>query len=133
MSNIRDRALHSEQVVDEELVRVNVGFKINGTSNPLIANNIGDMLINQQVTRVGAGHFTFSLNRTALQIYAASVSTSISGGTTQMTGQIDVTSDPTTGSYIVWTQTGATATDPPTGSMVYVELLLKCVSRKAQL
>lgn len=131
MNSIANRARTSETVVDEEVVRLNVGFTINGTSNPLIAGNVGDELDQVQVTRVGAGHFTFTLRDTALAILGAWAGVGVSGGTTQMAANVDIASSPTTGAYIIWTQTAATATDPPTGSIVYVELALKTTNRKA--
>lgn len=127
--SIKDRALHAEQVVDEEVVRVNVGFQINGTSNP--DATVGDELSGQTVTRAGAGHFTFTLNDTALSALKMAAYPSMSGGTTDLTARVDSGSDPTAGTYTVWTLTGATATDPPDNSWVYVELVLKTTARKA--
>lgn len=128
MSSIENRALHQEQVVDEEVVRVNVGFLINGTSNPDAV--YGDELTGQTVTRAGAGHFTFTLLHTAVSLLGAHVSIQGSGAEV-IAGRVDLSSNCTTGAYVIYTNNASGVADPADDDIVWVELVLKCTARKA--
>lgn len=126
------RATSDVHTPDIDVALVPCGFVINGTSNPLVAKNIGDQMQTQQVTRASAGAFTFQIRDTtgtvlgilpAVQLAAAADITTHAGPCTPIVGGAN--------SLTVRTMTGATPTDPADGSTVFFFLIVKRNQRRA--
>ena len=119
---------------DVGLALVPFAFTINGTSNPLVANNAGDEISGQQVTRTGAGVFTFALNLSYAKFIGC-----VMGGVYGASGDIvpQVTAADPVGNgannITVKTLAAAVATDPANGSIVSGVLICKTNQRRASL
>ncbi len=126
------RAGSPVNTADVDVALVPCGFVINGTSDPLLANNIGDQMQGQQVTRSAAGVFTFQIRDTtgtvlglvpSVQLAVAADITLQAGPCTPIAGGAN--------SLTVRTMTGATATDPATLQTVFFLLIVKRNTRRA--
>lgn len=130
-TSVSNRAKSQVDILDQGAVLVPYGFVINGTSNPLKANNIGDYMAGVQVTRAAAGKFTFTINGTGVSLLAVGTPCVQCADSIDLSGQVGAATDITTGAIVVRTMTGAVMTDPATGVVVTGWLLVKTTRRRA--
>jgi len=119
---------------DVGLMLVPFAFTINGTSNPVLAANNGDEVVGQQVTRTGAGVFTFQIDSSYAKLIGIVVG-GIYGASGDIVPQCTAT-DPVGNSAnntTIKTMTGAAPADPSSGSIVSGILIVKKNIRRASL
>lgn len=119
------------ECIDPQLYLVPLSFAINGTSNPLVANNLGDEIVSLQVVRNAAGKFTISYYNSAAVLLGAYASISVTADSTDMAAQVGPVDTVTNKNIVIRTMVGAVMTDPATTTVVSGFLICKSTKRRA--
>lgn len=119
------------ECLDNQVFLVPFSFAINGTSNPLVANNLGDEIVSLQVVRNAAGKFTVSLYNSAIVLLGAYASLSVTADSTDIYAQVGPVDALTNKNIVIRTMTGAVMTDPATTTVIYGMLVCKSTKRRA--